>query len=122
MCFSILSFRAWYGVVVCAGSVRLLDAHAVLGSGGTAEPGRSSGDGAALLKLRAGMTHWEIADQQAFGGNGVPSGYLPTLPFTYPTNLRRLVIAVSVSVPTQPISRETFIALDFTYVFCCAHE
>ena len=79
MCFSILSFRAWYGVV-CAGSVRLLDAHAVLGSGGTAEPGRSSGDGAALLKLRAGMTHWEIADQQAFGGNGVPSGYLP-----YPT-------------------------------------
>lgn len=74
LCFSTCSFNpvedeAVVAAALCAAgacSVRLLDAHAVLAS--SAE---EHGKVPAQLKLRPGLSHWEIADQQPFGGNGL---------------------------------------------------
>ena len=74
LCYSTCSFNpvedeAVVAAALCvagAGSVRLVDAHEALASSAA-----EKGGGSKKLKLRPGMNRWEIADQQAFGGNGV---------------------------------------------------
>ncbi len=74
LCYSTCSWNpvedeAVVAAALCAagaGSVRLLNAHDALASSAAEHD-----SGATRLKLRPGMQHWEIADQKAFGGNGL---------------------------------------------------
>ena len=74
LCYSTCSFNpvedeAVVAAALCAAgaaSVQLLNAHNVLASSAA-----EHGSGAKQLILRPGMTRWEIANQQAFGGTGI---------------------------------------------------
>lgn len=74
LCYSTCSFNpvedeAVVAAALCAaggGSVQLLNAHDVLASSAAKHEG-----GGKQLILRPGLTRWEIANQQAFGGTGI---------------------------------------------------